>query len=152
MTCETWHGTCDTWHVTCDTWHVTFNSDRWGEVNLLSKLRIHSFNGQKFRMFWILRGKGWISDWINEWLIDKGVWRTALATPGLYSPHLSCEGGQLLSFNLSKCMNGLNALNTMTSQTVYSRQSSQSTGGLWRLRLQLPVQWWGGLQLWSWRG
>ena len=53
--------------------------DKWGEVNLLSKLQVPSFKGLGFMMFLRLGGKGSLNELIN----DKGVFRIALATPGL---------------------------------------------------------------------
>ena len=69
MTCDmlwgstqnTWNLTCDTWNMTCDTWQVTCDM-LWG-VNILSKFQPN--------------------EWMNEWLSDKDVCRTAPATLGL---------------------------------------------------------------------
>ena len=58
------------WHVTCD---------RWEEVNLLSKFQVPSLNGLEFLMCRRLGGNGSVI----ESVCDKGVCRTAPATPGL---------------------------------------------------------------------
>jgi hypothetical protein len=52
-----WHLTPDMWHVKCDTW--------WG-VNILSKLQLPT------------------SEWLNQSINHKGVYRTAPATRGLF--------------------------------------------------------------------
>ena len=69
--------TCDIWHMTCDMWHGTH--DRWGEVNLLPKCQLPCFYGLGVKVFWRYFYKGWETQLTS----DKGVCRTALATPGL---------------------------------------------------------------------
>ena len=59
MTCDMWHVTCDIWHVTCDTWHVTC-CDLWYLEDWEEK-----------------------ADRLTDLNNDKGVCRTAPATPGL---------------------------------------------------------------------
>ena len=66
----TWHMICYMWHMTSDMWQVV-------GVNILSKFQLPS--GLVKTVFWRLGGKGWLYQLIN----DKGVSRTALATPGL---------------------------------------------------------------------
>ena len=72
VTHYTWHMTHDTWHVTCDT--------RCG-VNILSKFQFPSSNSLWLMKCWRFGGKGSANEWMNEWISDKGVCRTAPATP-----------------------------------------------------------------------
>ena len=81
MTGDRWHVTGDRWHLTGDRWQVT--RDTWWGVNILSKFQLPSSNGLGFMMSWRWRGKGWLSDLINESMNDEGVCRAAPATPGL---------------------------------------------------------------------
>ena len=60
------------WHVTCDTWPVM-----GGEYCV--KFQVPSSNDLGSIVFWIFWGKGWLDQWIS----DRGVCRTARATPGL---------------------------------------------------------------------
>ena len=73
--------TCDTWHVTRDTWHVT--CDMLWRVNIRSKFQLSNSYCLWFMILWRYGGKGSRTDWINEWIIDEAVYRTAAATPGL---------------------------------------------------------------------
>ena len=66
----------DTKHMTRDMWHLTH--DRWGGVNFLSKCQLSSSYSLGVKI--ILQR---ITDWVNEWMSDRGVCRTGLATPGL---------------------------------------------------------------------
>ena len=68
-----WH--VDARHVTRDMWHMT----RLGGVNILSKFQLPSSYRLWFTILWRSRGKGWVTQLIN----DKAVYRTAPATPGL---------------------------------------------------------------------
>ena len=98
VTCYMWHVTCDRWqvkhdmwhatcdmrqvihdmlHVTCDTWNMTCDM-LWG-VNILSKFHLPSSYFLWFTILWTSRGKGSLTDWMN----DEAVCRTAPATPGL---------------------------------------------------------------------
>ena len=85
-----WHVTGDTWHVTGtrDMWHLTL--DRYGEVNLLSKCQLPSSYRLGMKVCWRyteLFPQSTLNDWIN----DGGVFRTALATPGLLNIHCICD-------------------------------------------------------------
>ena len=71
------HGTWDMWHVTLDMRRVTCDM-LWG-VNILSKFQLPSSYGLWFMIFWILGGKGWLPQWIN----DKAGCKTDPATPSL---------------------------------------------------------------------
>ena len=74
-----WHVTCDTWHVKHYIWHVTRYTQR--VVNIVSKLY---FSSRLWLMiFGRFGGKGSLNQWMNQSLNDKGVCRTAPATPGL---------------------------------------------------------------------
>ena len=77
------------WHVTCDTWQVTH--DMWGEVNLLSKFQLSSFYGLGVKVFWIYFNKWWRSQSVNKLINEKGVCRTAPATPGLLKRQQVCR-------------------------------------------------------------
>ena len=48
-------------------------------MNIVSKFEVPSSNGLWFMIFCRFGGRGWLSDWIN----NRGVCRTAPATPGL---------------------------------------------------------------------
>ena len=61
--------------MTPDTWHVTGG---WGWT-LSQNFSFLALTSLDVMMFWRFGGQGWI----NESLNDKGVCRTALATPGL---------------------------------------------------------------------
>ena len=74
------HVTHDMWHVTRDT-HVTCDM-LWG-VNILSKFQLPSSYCLWFMILWRSGGKGWRTDWINQWMNNEAVYRTAQATPGL---------------------------------------------------------------------
>ena len=70
-----WHVTLDTWHVTrCDTWH-----NRGGEHSLknFSSLALTVCD------LWCYEDLEKKDDWLNEWINDQAVHRTAPATLGL---------------------------------------------------------------------
>ena len=67
MTCDGWHVTGDTWHMTDDTWHVGWT--------FCQNFRFGIESGWK-----IFRLK---DEWRNHLINDRGVCRTAPATPGL---------------------------------------------------------------------
>ena len=69
-------------HVTRDMWHVV-TRDMFGGVNILSKFQLPSSYRLGFMMLWRSGGKGWVTEWINELINDKAVYRTDPATPGL---------------------------------------------------------------------
>ena len=73
MICDTWHMTSDTWHVTCD--------ECWG-LNILSKFQLPSSYGLGETEFWRYFNER-ITEWLNQWISDKGVCRSAPATPGM---------------------------------------------------------------------
>ena len=77
-----WHVTHDILHVTRDTWHMT--GDTWhagaGEHSLkISDPWLLLFVIYDIMKIWRKR----LTDWINQWISDKAVYRTAPATPGL---------------------------------------------------------------------
>ena len=88
VTRDMWHVTRDTWHVTRDTWHVT--CDTFGGVKILSKFQLPSSYRLWFMILWRSGGKGSLTDWINQWINDEAVYRTAPATPGLLIIYYSC--------------------------------------------------------------
>ena len=90
-TCDMWHLTHEMWHVTCDMWHGT--PDRWWEVNILSKFQVPSSYGLGVKIFWRYFGKR-VTQFINLSINNKGVCRTAPATPG---PLITMEGQGYLS-------------------------------------------------------
>ena len=63
------------WLVTCDTWHVTCYIQ--GVVIIVSKCQVQVI----YYLLKIWRKR--MSDWINEWMNDEFVSRTAPATLGL---------------------------------------------------------------------
>ena len=77
-----WHVTCDMWHMTCDMWHVTH--DMWqvggGEPSLkISAPQLLRFPSEGLLKIISQR----MTNGVNELMNDKGVFRTAPATPGL---------------------------------------------------------------------
>ena len=78
----TWHLTCDTWHLKCDTWHLTH--DMWKMVegeysHKISAPQLFRFGCNDILKVWRKR----MTDWLTDWMSDKGDCRTAPATPGL---------------------------------------------------------------------
>ena len=65
--------------MTPDMWHETHG----GGVNILSKCQFPSSNVLGFMISWRLGGKGWMNEWMNDLMINKGYCRTAPGTPGL---------------------------------------------------------------------
>ena len=59
------------WHMTC-----------CGRLTLSQNFRSLAHT-VRIIMFWRLGEKGWPAELINEWISDKGVFRTAPATPGM---------------------------------------------------------------------
>ena len=53
--------TCDMCHMTCD---------MWGEVHILSKLRVSSSYSLGVNVFWRFWGKGWLTDLLDLWIND----------------------------------------------------------------------------------
>ena len=90
MTCDTWNVTHDTWHVTCDTRHVT--QDMWHVTWCGGWTFSQNFSSLAFTVcdlwyFELLEEKAnWLTDWINKWMTNQAVCRTALTTPGLRVP------------------------------------------------------------------
>ena len=78
MTCDPWHVTHDIWHMTHDTWHMTCET-WWGWMfsQNYSFLALMVLERQCF--------KDWEEkdQWLDKSVNDKGVSRTALATPVL---------------------------------------------------------------------
>ena len=103
----TWHVTCGTWHVTLDKWHVTLDMrnvtcDMLWQVNILSKFQLPSYSGLWFMIFRRLGGKGWLTDWMNEWINDEADCRTAPAIVGLLiKPVQSIKSKKTNMFNVS---------------------------------------------------
>ena len=80
------------WHLTHDMLHVTryvlyLTHDRWGEVNLRSKLQLPSSYSLGMKVCWRLGREGWMNWWMN----DKDVCRTALDISGLLIICVWCE-------------------------------------------------------------
>ena len=69
VTRDMWNVTCDTWHMACDMWHVTCDM-LWG-VTILSKCQLPSFYRLWFMILWRSGGKGWLAEWMNEWINDE---------------------------------------------------------------------------------
>ena len=76
LTNDTWHVTPDMWHLTCDTWIMT--NDGWW---IFSK----NFSSPALPVWYrqCVEDSELKDDSINPLLNDKGVYRTAPATPGL---------------------------------------------------------------------
>ena len=73
---KTWQGTGDRWPVIGDTRHGTH--DMWQAVNIVSTFQGPCFNGLGFMFFFLKKDHS-----LHQWIIDRGVCRTAIATLGL---------------------------------------------------------------------
>ena len=67
------------WHVTCDIWHMTLRG-RW---TLCQNFRSLALMVWKLRWFEEYFHKVSLNQLMNEWISEKGVCKTAPATPGL---------------------------------------------------------------------
>ena len=72
---------CYPWHVTHDMWHKCYMTlgGRWTFSQNLNSLALMVWH---WRCKWRFRGKGSLTWWINYWMNDKGVCRTAPDRPG----------------------------------------------------------------------
>ena len=78
MTCDTWHVTRDTWHVKCDTWHIAHDIyGGWTFSQNFSSLALTVCD------LWYYEDLEEKDEWLNQWINDEAVYRTAPATPGL---------------------------------------------------------------------
>ena len=77
-----WHLTRDTRHVTPDMWHMI--CDMWHIVEGENSLKILAPQFLQFGIDSVLKilNKR-MNEWIDKWINDKGIYRTAPATPGL---------------------------------------------------------------------
>ena len=76
MTRDTWHVTRDTWHVTRDMWHMT-HGVVWTFSQNFSCLALTVWD------LWCCEYLEEKAHWMNQWMNDEAVCRTAPATPGL---------------------------------------------------------------------
>ena len=79
-----WHMTFDALHITCDIWHI---NDIWHltcgrGVNILSIFKLPTSYRRGGKVIWT-GGKGWLAQFTNESMSDKGVCISAGATPVL---------------------------------------------------------------------
>ena len=79
--CLCLHLTPDMWHLTCDTLHVI--PDIWHVVGDEHCVQLPSYTGLGVMIFWSSGGKVSATDRLNYLISDRGVCRTAPATPGL---------------------------------------------------------------------
>ena len=111
MTCDVWQVTHDIWHMTGGIYHVACDMCR--KVNILSKCQVPSSYGLGVKLLWQFLEKGWLYQWNNEVINDKGVFWTTPATPGLFKTlQIYCLPGnsqsvmpQLAPLCLSNCGN-----------------------------------------------
>ena len=81
-----WQVTRDMWHVTRDTLYVT--PDTWQVGGGEPSLKISAPYFLRFGIEGLMKIFSQIMTyWINEWVNDKGVYKTAPATPGLHITH-----------------------------------------------------------------
>ena len=73
VTCDTWHFTHDTWYVTRDMWHV----QGWSCSQNFSPLAF------TVCYLWYYEDSEEKADWLNQWMNDEAVYRTAPATQDL---------------------------------------------------------------------
>ena len=78
---DMWHLTPGTWHMTHTIWHVSHDTQEVGKI--VSKIQVPICNDLGVMMLWRYFHKVWGCEWMNQWINDKGVHRTAPATPGL---------------------------------------------------------------------
>ena len=76
MTLDTWHRTSDMWHVTRAMWHVTHG----GGLTFSQTFSSLAFTVWDWQCLEDSEKK---EERLNEWIIHKGVCRTAPATPSL---------------------------------------------------------------------
>ena len=83
LTCDKWHVTRDTWHMTHDMWQVTH--DMWQGTHMVWWTVYKNVRSLALTAWKLWRFEDWEEkdDLINYLLNDKGVCRTAPATPGL---------------------------------------------------------------------
>ena len=79
--------TCDTWHVTPDTWHLTHSVGLTFSQNS-SSLALLVWDWQWIEDIWT---KGCVTEWMNESMNHKPVYRTAPATLGLLITHQNLQ-------------------------------------------------------------
>ena len=89
VTRDMWHVTRDMRHVTCDMWHMTRNL--FGGMNILCKFQLPNSYRLWFMVLWRSGGKGSLSEWMNQWINHKAVYKTAPATPGLLIKHFGTQ-------------------------------------------------------------
>ena len=106
MTRDMWHVTCDMWHVTCymlhvtfDTWHVTLDTGQVGagepslKISAPQLLQFGSDGGLKIF-------SQSITDWVIQLINNKGVCRTAPATPVLLTRRASPISSRMFPIQL----------------------------------------------------
>ena len=90
MTCDKWHGTPDMWKVTCDMW--------WTFSKNVSSLALMVWEWRRFE------DSEEKADSVNQSMNDKGVCRTAPATPGLLNIPTSTVAPILPQTHSSACL------------------------------------------------
>ena len=107
-----WHMTCDMWHVTCDMTHHMWHFV--GDEHSL-KFQVPSFYGSWFRISWRLG--------LTESIIDKGVCRTAPATPGLLNTRFSqsCFTSTFVIHSFINSSFSSKSWDNFTPRTVWAR-------------------------------
>ena len=76
------HVTSDMWHMTPDTWHMT--CDMLGRWTCSQNFRPLALTVCNLWYYEDLEEKAdLLTDWLNQWINDEAVYRTAPATPGL---------------------------------------------------------------------
>ena len=85
-----WQVTHDRCNMTCDMWHM-IRGGRWTFSKIFSSLALTVLEWRHFEDF--EEKDPSLTDWLTDWIKDKGVCRRAPATPGLFiSVHNICAG------------------------------------------------------------
>ena len=72
-----WHMTRDMWRAACDIWHLKHGGGEHSFKMSAPQLLRFGIDG----VMMVLNKR--ITNWINLWIKDKGVYRTAPVNPGL---------------------------------------------------------------------
>ena len=136
LTCDTWHLTPDMWNLTRDTWHVTHGGG-WRFSQNFSFLALTVWD------LWCCKNLEEKADSLNY----KGVYRTALATPGLLNRQCCTALGHSKSERMSKshhCFKSYSHFSRLGCVVAFGRvfdQRGSQDGGLKTPLGPWPIQW-----------
>ena len=122
----TWHVTYGMWHVTPHTWHVKYRG-RW---TFSQNFRSHTvWDWSCFEDIWT---KGWPTDWLNDLINYKGVFRTALSTSGLLNIRLCLKELQRKKSLIQETLNLLASadISSDTNKSIFLEDHTSATKSL----------------------